>query len=78
MAFRFRRLLCVILAVGMSFFSLPVNAEKTDVRKLPAAAGTIHRKRIGSSRMMIQSRAIRPVAATVAGTFTNRESKGSF
>ncbi len=34
MAFRFRRLLCVILAVGMSFFSLPVNAEKTDVRKL--------------------------------------------
>ena len=34
MTFRFRRLLCVILAIGLSFFSLTANAEKTDIRKL--------------------------------------------
>ena len=34
MTLRFRRLTCVILAVGLLFFSLTAGAEKTDIRKL--------------------------------------------
>ena len=34
MVFHSRRLLCVILIFCLSFFSLPVNAEETDVKKL--------------------------------------------
>ena len=34
MTFHIRRLLCVILIICLSLFFLPVNAEKTDIKKL--------------------------------------------